>query len=102
MTQIGVNTGPRHARQLGYAKSYQKKLTEDQCTAHDEDVNGAAGIFWSLILSTMPTEVTTPIVKDLQENKIPHLATRFLEPGMYVFYTCTFWSDSCMQEKDSN
>lgn len=82
MTQVGINTGPRHARQLGYGKSYQAKLSEDECRIHDEDVNGASGIFWSLILSTMPVEVTESAVQDLRENNIPHLATRFIEPGM--------------------
>ncbi|KAF9061365.1 hypothetical protein BDP27DRAFT_1235445, partial [Rhodocollybia butyracea] len=81
MTQVGINTGPCHCRQLGLAKSYQAKLSEEECTAHDEDINGAAGIFWSLILSMMPTEITGPAVRELHENKIPHLATRFVEPG---------------------
>lgn len=45
MTQIGINTGPRHCRQLGLAKSYQATLSNEDCIAHDEDVNGAAGIF---------------------------------------------------------
>ncbi|KAF9038249.1 hypothetical protein BDP27DRAFT_1374679 [Rhodocollybia butyracea] len=43
--------------------------------AHNKDLNGAAGIF------CMPTKVTTPVVKKLQENAVPHLGSRYIEPG---------------------
>ncbi|KAE9385512.1 hypothetical protein BT96DRAFT_840611 [Gymnopus androsaceus JB14] len=81
MAQFGINGGPRNARQLGWAKSYKTTLSNVQFTAHDTDVIGAAGIFWSLILSSMPTEVTEHVIKKLQQNEIPHIASRFVEPG---------------------
>lgn len=100
MTQIGINTGPRHRRQLGLAKSYQATLSNEDCIAHDEDVNGAAGIFWSMILSMMPTEVTEPVVAALQNNSIPHFQTQFIEPGLPspIFYT-TVLSDQSNRKR---
>lgn len=102
MTQIGINTGPRHCRQLGLAKSYQATLSNEDYIAHDEDVNGAAGIFWSLILSMMPTEVTEPVVDALDKNSIPHFQTQFIEPGSPspICYTRVL-SDQSKQEKAS-
>lgn len=83
MAQFGINAGSRSARRIGFAKSYRTSLLSDtERMMHDEDINGAAGIFWSLILSSMPTEVTTPVIQKLQDNDIPHIASQFVEPGL--------------------
>ncbi|THU89306.1 hypothetical protein K435DRAFT_678289, partial [Dendrothele bispora CBS 962.96] len=85
MAQFGLSNGPRHLHaanvtSIGWGKSYQKKLTTEECIVHDEDVNAAAGIFWSLIESSLPLEVTTPVI-ELQKLNIPRLASRYVNPG---------------------
>ena len=49
MTQFGIKQGNRSAHWVGYAQSYKAKLSlsDEECMAHDKDVIGAAGIFWS-------------------------------------------------------
>ena len=83
MTQFGINQGNRSACRVGYAQSYKAKLSlsDEECMAHDKDVIGAAGIFWSLILFSFPIEVTAPVVQELQKQEIPHLASRYIKPG---------------------
>ncbi|THU85628.1 hypothetical protein K435DRAFT_685207, partial [Dendrothele bispora CBS 962.96] len=61
----------------GWGKSYQKKLTTEECI-YDEDVNAAAGILWSLIESSLVSEVTTPVIEELQKLNIPRLVSRYL------------------------
>ncbi|KAJ3980269.1 hypothetical protein F5890DRAFT_1468398 [Lentinula detonsa] len=80
MSQVGVTLGARHIpasqRQLGYGVSYYHKLSDEVKATHNEDVVAASGIFWSMAISTMPTEVTAPMIKNLSECGIPHMATR--------------------------
>ncbi|KAH9835213.1 uncharacterized protein C8Q71DRAFT_870583 [Rhodofomes roseus] len=56
MVQVGLNGGPRHARVLGWAKSYTKVLSRDSREQHDTDIIGATGIVWSLIQSAAPRQ----------------------------------------------
>ena len=81
MSQFGMNCGSRSARSIGYAKSYKTHLPlkPEDYVAHDTDIIGAAGIFWSLILSSMPTEVTSLVTEKLEENAMPHLASQHVK-----------------------
>ncbi|KAJ3781097.1 hypothetical protein GGU10DRAFT_251544, partial [Lentinula aff. detonsa] len=85
MSQAGVTLGARHIpasqRQLGYGVSYYHKLSDEDKATHDEDAIAASGIFWSMVVLTMPTEVTTPMIKNLKECGILHMATRYVAPG---------------------
>ncbi|TDL13220.1 hypothetical protein BD410DRAFT_847188 [Rickenella mellea] len=56
--------GARHARVLGWAKSFTKNLEQAEMVQQDNDVIAAAGITWSLIKSCMP-----------------NIATRNVDPG---------------------
>ncbi|KAJ3991962.1 hypothetical protein F5050DRAFT_1580479, partial [Lentinula boryana] len=80
MAQVALTLGARHIpasdREVGWGVSYYKKLSDEIKISHDEDVIAASGIFWSMIMSTMPAEVTRPMVEILSDQKVPHMATR--------------------------
>lgn len=83
MTQAGLNMGQRNARVLGPALSYNKKLnlSTEECVAHDSDVIGATSLFWNIIASTVPTEVTAEVEKSLED--LPRLHTRNIAEGKW-------------------
>ncbi|KAA1480092.1 hypothetical protein DENSPDRAFT_789943, partial [Dentipellis sp. KUC8613] len=81
MVQMGLNAGPRHARILGWAKSYTKKLTPQAQEDHDRDVIGATGIVWSLIKSVAPVEIMEYVDQCLEEEDMPRMATRSIPEG---------------------
>lgn len=81
MSQVGLNLGPRHARVLGFAKSYTAKLDDMQIQQHDEDAIGAASITWGLIQAAMLSEVIDPVNQELAAAELPRLATRNIKPG---------------------
>jgi len=73
--------GPRHARVLGWAKSYTKKLDDEVKVEHDLDAVGALSIMWNLVQSVMPQEVQTCVDSRLAEVGLPRLATRNVDEG---------------------
>ncbi|KAJ3747075.1 hypothetical protein DFH05DRAFT_1391946 [Lentinula detonsa] len=85
MAQVALTLGARHIPasdcEVGWGVSYYKKLSNEVKISHDEDVIAASGIFWSMIMSTMPAEVTQPMVEILSDQKVPHMATRWIAPG---------------------
>lgn len=83
MTQVGINLGPRHARVLGWAKSYTKSLDKDARIDHDQDAVGAASISWSLFQAAMPQEIISPVYKELSMAGLPRIATRDVDPGIF-------------------
>jgi hypothetical protein len=80
MVQIGLNMGPRHARILGWAKSFVKRLTDQEMIDHDLGLIGAMSLFWSLIKSNLPTDLTDE-VQHLLDANYPTLATRNVPEG---------------------
>ncbi|KAF4605852.1 hypothetical protein EYR40_004643 [Pleurotus pulmonarius] len=99
LTQVGMNLGPRHARVLGWAKSFVKNLSAKDMKIHDTDAIGAVSIFWSILSAYAPTEVTDAMVKYVEEEELPNLATQNVGPGTgfrlclgdkdYMFPTCS-------------
>lgn len=85
MSQIGLNLGARHARVLGFAKSYTARLDSTAMEQHDKDAIGAASISWSLLQAAMPNEVIDPVNLKLSEADLPRLATRNIGPGTVKF-----------------
>ena len=83
MAQVGINHGPRHARVLGWAKSYTKSLDQEARFNHDQDAIGAASITWSLLQAAMPQEVISPVYEELSIAGLPHIATRDVGPGNF-------------------
>lgn len=81
MTQAGFNLGPRHARVLGYAKSFTKSLSEEEKEIQDQDVIGAGSLMWSLIQSHMPKEVVDEVKSSLAQKGMPSIATAHVSPG---------------------
>ncbi|KAH9916006.1 uncharacterized protein B0H18DRAFT_885304 [Fomitopsis serialis] len=81
MVQAGLNGGPRHARVLGWAKSYTKDLGKTEREDHDADVIGAAGIAWRLIKSAAPYEVVKHVEQCLLNEGMPHMATQNISEG---------------------
>ncbi|KAL0060974.1 hypothetical protein AAF712_012205 [Marasmius tenuissimus] len=86
MTQIGLTNGARDKSKkrtpstgicTGWGVSYKKEYPREECVAHDEDVVAVSSIFWSLIMSMMPSEVTSPVREQLEKHSIPHLASRW-------------------------
>ena len=85
MVQLGLNMGPRHARVLGWAKSFTKKLSQETMVNRDEDAVGAISIAWSLIQSVVPREVLDCVDNSLAESGLPCLATRNLKEGIFYY-----------------
>ncbi|THH16094.1 hypothetical protein EUX98_g9358 [Antrodiella citrinella] len=81
MAQVGLNTGARHARVIGFAKSYTKSLDGDTRVAHDSDIIGALGISYSLLCAKVPQSITQHVENKLAEQGMPRLATRDVDPG---------------------
>ena len=75
LVQVGMNMGARHARVLGWAKSYTKKLDGQVMVEHDLDAVGALSIMWSLVQSIMPSEVLDQVDSCLTAVGLPRLAT---------------------------
>lgn len=73
--------GPRHARVLGWAKSFTKALDQETLTSHDEDAVGAISIVWSIIQSVMPRDILDCVDDNLTKLKLPRLATRNIKEG---------------------
>jgi hypothetical protein len=97
MTQVGINLGPRHARVLGWAKSYTKSLDQEARFHHDQDAIGAASISWSLFQAVMPQEIISPVHDALSRAGLPRIAARDVDPGFFfritlniIFYDTTF------------
>lgn len=90
MAQVGLTLGARHipktARRVGWGQSYSKNLSNETKTAHDQDTIAAAGLLWSIILTTMPVEVTKPVIQTLSDNNVPHMASRYISPGMFFAF----------------
>jgi hypothetical protein len=76
-----MNMGARHARVLGWAKSYTKKLDGQVMVEHDLDAVGALSIMWSLVQSIMPSEVLDQVDSRLTAVGLPRLATRNVDEG---------------------
>ncbi|TRM62016.1 hypothetical protein BD626DRAFT_499509, partial [Schizophyllum amplum] len=81
LVQTGLNLGPRHARVIGWAKSFTRKLSPDDMIAHDEDVIGAASLMWAIMQSILPTEVIGPIEAGMDHDWMPSIATRNVPAG---------------------
>jgi len=75
--------GPRHARVLGWAKSYTKALDQPTMTSHDEDAVGAVSIIWSLVQSVMPRDILDCVDDNLGDLGLPRLATRNIQEGKF-------------------
>ncbi|KAJ3507943.1 hypothetical protein NMY22_g16778 [Coprinellus aureogranulatus] len=81
MVQIGINMGPRHAKVLGYAKSFTRKLSAEQMAAQDTDLIGAISLLWNLARAYLPEEVIAEITAFLDSVDYPPLATRNIPAG---------------------
>ncbi|KAH8103629.1 hypothetical protein BXZ70DRAFT_926698 [Cristinia sonorae] len=81
MVQIGYNTGPRHAKVTGLAKSFQRTLTPDKMAASDTEVIGMVSLFWSLMKAWLPQDVIAQITNALDEHDLPRIATRNVKAG---------------------
>ncbi|KAJ3862971.1 hypothetical protein EV359DRAFT_44058 [Lentinula novae-zelandiae] len=85
MAQVGLTMGARHipatARVVGWGTSFYRKLSDESKTQHEQDTISASGILWSMILAMMPTEVTRPVIRVLNDFNVPHLASRYVRPG---------------------
>ena len=80
--QLGLNLGPRHARVLGWAKSYKKNLDQPTRIKHDQDAVGAVSVLWSLLQSVMPRDVLDTVDECLGALHLPRIATRDIKQGM--------------------
>ncbi|KAF6764345.1 hypothetical protein DFP72DRAFT_840415 [Ephemerocybe angulata] len=77
MVQIGLNMGPRHARVLGWGKSFNKpNLSQEEMTAQDTDFIGAQSLLWLLINSNFPTEVPAAFAAGVADLPYPALGTQ--------------------------
>ena len=81
LVQVGLNMGPSHACVLGWAKSYTKKLDGRVKVEHDLDAVGALLIMWSMVQSTMPSEILDAVNSRLAEAGLPRLATCNVNEG---------------------
>jgi hypothetical protein len=86
MVQIGLNMGPRHARILGWAKSFTRNLSDNQMIQQDTDLLGGMSLLWALIKAYLPTDVTQP-VQDKLDGIYPTMATHNIPKGMITFFS---------------
>ncbi|KAF5367255.1 hypothetical protein D9757_011702 [Collybiopsis confluens] len=70
-----------HCRIFGAAKSFTKKLTDEQMIHHDHDIIGAVSVFWAICQAILPEEVTSAVNQYIDEEQLPALQTRNVEPG---------------------
>lgn len=82
MSQAGWNLGSRHARVLGFAKSYTANLSEDIKQIHDEGIVSIGGLMWQFVLGHMPREITDAVNASLEQRDMPSLATQRAVPGV--------------------
>ncbi|KIJ89836.1 hypothetical protein K443DRAFT_117460, partial [Laccaria amethystina LaAM-08-1] len=80
MVQIGMNMGPRHARVLGWAVSFTRKLSDKEKTRQDANLLGAMSLLWALAKSYVPLDITDPMQKLLDES-YPTMATPHIPVG---------------------
>ncbi|KAH8070656.1 hypothetical protein BXZ70DRAFT_964464, partial [Cristinia sonorae] len=81
MVQIGYNTGPRHAKVTGLAKSFQRTLTPAKMAASDTEVIGMVSLFWSLMKAWLPQDVIAQITNALDKHDLPRIAMRNVKAG---------------------
>ncbi|KAF8173211.1 hypothetical protein K438DRAFT_1611016, partial [Mycena galopus ATCC 62051] len=81
MVQIGWNTGPRHARVFGLAKSYTRNLDHHTAIDHDQDVIAAMTLTWSLAKSLLPIEMIAEVTAAVRETGLPKMVTRNISEG---------------------
>lgn len=86
MVQIGLNMGPRHARILGWAKSFTRNLSDKEMIQQDTDLLGGMSLLWALIKAYLPTDVTKPVQHKL-DGIYPTMATRNVPEGMITFFS---------------
>jgi hypothetical protein len=91
--QLGWNAGPMHARVYGLAKSYSKHVDPDTMIDRDSDAIASLTIMWGLIKSLIPEEVVSEVNQCLDNEGMPRMATRNIEPGMY--YSCACSRSNC-------
>ena len=85
MTQIGLNLGPRNARVLGWAKSFVKNLSTSEMIEKDNDIIGASSFIWSLIKSTVPTDISEHVEDFMEKEGLPRIATRNVSKGLSFY-----------------
>ena len=81
MSQVGLNMGPRHARAIGWAKSYTKNLDHETKVQHDQDVIDAVSFVWGLAQKLMPQEVIETTKSRLNALSMPTLRTQNVPEG---------------------
>jgi len=88
MTQLGLNLGPRHARVLGWAKSFTKNLNNSDMALHDLDCIGAVSVTWSILQAVMPQEIIGHVNDCLAGYGLPRIATQNVAEGeqLYIWY----------------
>lgn len=84
MVQIGLNMGARHARVLGWAKSFFVPLSLEEKKNQDSDLIGAMSLFWALIKAFVPKDITDE-VQALLDMHYPPLATLNIPPSKIYF-----------------
>ncbi|KAJ7573170.1 hypothetical protein C8J56DRAFT_1173958 [Mycena floridula] len=80
MVQIGLTMGARHATILGWGKSYRVQVDDRTRIAQDTDLIGALSIFWALVRSVFPVDITSEVDRLIEED-YPSLASRDIPPG---------------------
>ncbi|KAF8876371.1 hypothetical protein CPB84DRAFT_1689182 [Gymnopilus junonius] len=80
MVQIGLNMGARHARVLGWAKSFSRNLTENQKFQQDVDLLGSMSLLWATVKSHIPQDITGKVQEKLDAG-FPSMATRNIPEG---------------------
>ena len=87
MVQTGLNSGPRHARIIGFAKSFVRKLSDEAKIKQDEAVIGGASMIWNIMRAFTPEPIIANIDQTLADLNLPRLATRNVAPGEFYNYS---------------
>jgi hypothetical protein len=99
MAQFGLNTGPRHARCVGWCVSYTKTLSEEVMVMHDTEIIGAVSIIYQIVKAHLPAEIGREMETQFSDYKLPHTASRRVAPGQYDNIFVSAYTDFTDQVK---
>lgn len=82
MVQIGLNLGARHNRSFGLGWSFKGSPSEDIRLPHDSNAVAVSSMLWHLAQSCLPDKVIGPIEKELEDSRLPRMATLTVPEGI--------------------
>jgi hypothetical protein len=87
MVQVGHNAGPRDARVYSHVKNFKASITQEDQVQGNQEIFSICSLFWNLVRSRQPCNITTAMVNALVEAGAPHISAPGVEDGESNFLT---------------